>query len=227
MIRPNDAEKGFTLAETAVAASVAGIILVSIVIGGASLQKIFAGSDASMKAQADQSRIMDYIARDLRQAIYYQICNSGQMLTLMVPDYIDSSTNQGRVPQVHPGLLNQTTGLMTGYVDYNYANTCGTKISYFPANAPTPPSTTYTYTAHGQYLIRQVGSTQTVISLDCSSLQINFTDQTTSVLVSVSFAPRYNFADVPVDRAGATAYSTAVFRTNPRSIPSPPCLTCP
>ena len=218
---------GFTLAETAVASAVSALIMVAIVIGGVVLQRTFAGSDASLKAGADQTRIMDYIARDLRQALYYQVCNSGQTLTMTVPDYIDSSTGQSRIPTVHPGILDYTTGLMTGYVDYNYANTCGTKVSYFPANAPTAPSTTYSYAANGQYLIRQVGSTQTVISLDCTSLQIGFTDQTSSVLVSLSFAPRFNFSNQSTDRTGSTAYTTAVFRSNPRSTPLTPCLTCP
>jgi type II secretory pathway component PulJ len=227
-MRLRHTDSAFTLVETAVASAVAAIILVAIVIGGVSLQRTFAGSDASMKAQADQSRIMDYIARDLREALYYKVCNSGQMLTLMVPDYIDSSTGNARLPVVHAGALDQTTGLLTGTVDYNYANPCGTKVSYFPANKPTAPSTTYTYTSNGQYLIRQVGSTQTVISLDCTNLQIGFTDQTTSVLVSLSFAPRFNFSNQTNDRAGTTAYTTTVFRSNPRATPSPvPCLTCP
>src|SRR4029077_7894742 len=99
------------------------------------------GSDGSLKANADQARIIDYIARDLRQAMYYSICNSGQMLTLAVPDYVDSSTNSPRIPVLHPGTLDPTTGLLSGYVDYNYDNTCGTKVSYFPANAPTSGST--------------------------------------------------------------------------------------
>jgi Tfp pilus assembly protein PilW len=216
---------GFTLAETVVASAVAAIILIAIVIGGVTLQRTFAGSDGGMKAQADQSRIMDYIARDLRQALYYSVCNSGQMVTLMVPDYLDSNNN-ARLPVVHPGTLNQSTGLMQGWIDYNYANTCGTKVSYFPANAPTAPSTTYTYTANGQYLIRQVGNAQTVISLDCTNLQISFTDQATSVLVSLSYAPRFNFSGQANDRTGSTAYTTTVFRTTPRT-PVSTCLTCP
>jgi type II secretory pathway component PulJ len=228
MMRFRRRKAGFTLAETAVASAIAAIILVAIVTGGVSMQRTFAGSDTSMKAQADQSRIMDYIARDLRQALYYQVCNSGQMLTLIVPDYVDYSASppQPRLPVVHPGTLNQSTGLLSGTVDYNYANTCAIKVSYFPANAPTSPSTTYTYTANGQYLIRQVGNTQTVISKDCTSLQVGFTDQTTAVQVSVTFSPRFNFSDQTNDRTGSTTYTTTVFRSTPRT-PTSTCLTCP
>lgn len=214
------ANSGFTLAETTVASAILAIILVSIVTGGVYLQKIFAGSDASLTATADQSRIIDYIARDLRQAMYYQVCNSGQMLTLMVPDYVDSANpNNLRIPTVVPGT--------PSVANYNN-NSCGVKVSYFPANAPTPPSTTYTYQANGQYLIRQAGNTQTVISLDCTNLQIGFTDQTTSVLVSINFAPRFNFSNSATERSGTTLYATTTFRTNPRAAPSgTPCLTCP
>ena len=203
MKRLKNTNGAFTLAETVVAAAVAAIILLSIVVGGVSMQKVFAGSDASLKATADQSRIIDYIARDLRQALYYQMCNSGQMLTVMVPDYIDSNTNLPRMPTLHPGTLNQATGLLNGSVDYNYgSNPCGTKVSYFPANLPTSPSTTYSYSSNGQYLIREVSNTQTVISLDCTNLQIGFTDLATSVRVSISFAPRFNFDSQTNDRTG-------------------------
>jgi type II secretory pathway component PulJ len=214
--RRNDG--GFTLVETAVASAVVAIILGSIAIGGVSLQKILAGSDASLKATADQSRILDYIVRDVRQAMVTTgvpvVSNSGpligQMLTLTVPSYLDQNGN--------PVIAHVTAGSPTGTANYG-----STTVKYFPANAPIPPSTTYTYQANGAYLIRQVGpdggvgTTQTVISLDCTSLQINFTlspsaATPTSVQASISFAPRFNFSNSANDRTGTTMYATATFR---------------
>jgi Tfp pilus assembly protein PilW len=200
---------GFTLAETTVAAAIVAIILVSIVTGGVSLQKIFAGSDGSMKANADQTRILDYIVRDLRQALTVVVSNSNQTLTVTVPAYLDPNTGAAVIPRVQSGASTSK-----GTVDYG--NSPST-VTYFPANAPISPATTYTYQANGQYLIRQVGATQTVISLDCKSLQINVTDNTTSVEAWVSFAPRFNFSNATSDRDGTKVYATTTFRNTRRN----------
>src|SRR4051812_1569449 len=75
--QPRAKERGFTMMEIAIACSIAAVILVSIIIGSTSLQRIFAGSDAGLKATADQMRILDYIARDVRQALTATVSNSG------------------------------------------------------------------------------------------------------------------------------------------------------
>jgi hypothetical protein len=124
----------------------------------------------------------------------------------------------------NPVIPRVTAGSPTGKADYA---TSPTTVKYFPANAPTSPSTTYTYQANGAYLIRQVGpdggvgTTQTVISLDCTSLQINFTllpsaAAPTSVQASISFAPRFNFSNAANDRTGTTIYATTTFRNTLR-----------
>ena len=202
---------GFTLAETAVAAAIVAIILVSIVTGGVSLQKVFAGSDGSMKANADQTRILDYIVRDLRQALTVVVSNSNQTLTVTVPPYLDPNTGAPVIPSVKAGASGSK-----GTVDYGDPISPST-VTYFPANAPISPATTYTYQANGQYLIRQVGASQTVISLDCKSLQINVADNTTSVEAWVSFAPRFNFSNAASDRDGTKVYATTTFRNTRRN----------
>ena len=202
---------GYTLVETMVASAVVGIILVSIVIGGVSLQRTFAGSDGALKATADQSRILDYIARDLRQALTVIVSNSGQTLTLTMPAYLDQNTGNPVIPTVSAGASSSS-----GVVDYGDPASPLT-VTYFPANPLTSPATTYTYQSNGQYLIRQVGATQTVISLDCPSLQINVADNTTSVSTSISFAPRFNFSNQANARAGSLVYGTTTFRNTRRN----------
>ena len=216
---------GFTLAETAVASAVVAIIRVSIIIGGVFLQRIFAGSDGSLKAEADQLRVLDYIVRDLRQSLTAAVSNSGQTLTLTIPPYLDSSTGNPVIPRVTAN---------SDIVDYGDASSPLT-VTYFPANAPTSPSTTYTYQANGQYLIRQVGATQTVISLDCTSLQIAFADQAAPspapspvralIQASISFAPRFNFQDHSSsndpERTGTMISATTTSRNPRRPTPTP------
>lgn len=210
--QPSKRHCAFTLAEVSVACSIAAIILLAITVGSTSLQRTFAGSDGGLKATADQMRILDYIARDVRQALTVTVSNSGQTLTLTTPDFIDSSGNP-RLPTIKPGSSNY--GLPQGVVDYG-SSASPVTVTYFPAAAPTPPSTTYVFQANGPYWIRQVanttGTTQTVISRDCTSLQISFTDQTSAVTTSISYAPRYNFQNQANSRLGTMLYVTTTLR---------------
>lgn len=221
----NSGNRGFTLAETAVASAVVAIIMISVVMGGNILQRTFAGSDGSLKAGADQSRGLDYIARDVHQALTASVTNSGETLTVTIPAYLDPITGLPVIPTITSS---------SSQVDYGSAAS-PVAVTYFPANAPGSP---YTYHTAGTYLIRQVclnntvcapgasgvGVTQTVISLDCKNLQINFTDLSTTTQVSIrtkiTYAPRFNFdaatsTRVTNARAGTALYATAVSK-NPK-----------
>lgn len=218
----NSENRGFTLAETAVASAVVAIIMISVVMGSNILQRTFAGSDGSLKAGADQSRALDYIARDVHQALTASVTNSGETLTLTIPAYLDPNTGLPVIPTI-----------TSGQVNYGSAAAPVT-VTYFPSNGPA----TYSYQTGGKYLIRQVclnnttcspgssgaGVTQTVISLDCTNLQINFTDLSSSTQVQIqtkiTYAPRFNFDSasstrVTNARAGTALYATAVSK-NPK-----------
>lgn len=221
---PHSENKGFTLAETAVASAVVAIIMISVVMGSNILQRTFAGSDGSLKAGADQSRALDYIARDVHQALTASVTNSGETLTVTIPAYLDPNTGLPVIPTIASG---------SGQVNYG-SSAAPVTVTYFPSNGPA----TYTYQTGGKYLIRQVclnnttcspgasgaGVTQTVVSLDCTNLQINFTDLSSSTQVSIqtkiTYAPRFNFdlassTRVTNARAGTALYATAVSK-NPK-----------
>lgn len=200
---------GFSLVETLVASGVAAIVLTSIVIGGVSLQKMYIGSETSLKASADQARILDYVSQDLRQALTVTVANSGQTLALTVPDYVDPATNQPRMPSVRPDVAK--FGMPKGVVNYGNA-TAPIAVSYFPASALVSPATQYVFQADGPLMIRQEGTRQMVISRDCTSLQVRFSDAIGTVGASVSFAPRFNFQNKTSDREGNTLYTTATLR---------------
>lgn len=221
----NSGNRGFTLAETAVASAVVAIIMISVVMGSNILQRTFAGSDGSLKAGADQSRVLDYIARDVHQALTASVTNSGETLTVTIPAYLDPTTGLPVIP-----------GITSSQVNYGSA---ASTVTYFPSNGPA----TYTYQTGGRYLIRQVclngvacapgasgtGITQTVISLDCRNLQINFTAPSANpdpypnqvnVQTKITYAPRFNFdaatsTRVTNARAGTALYATAISK-NPK-----------
>jgi prepilin-type N-terminal cleavage/methylation domain-containing protein len=199
--------RAFTLVEVLVATAVASLILAAIATGAIACQKVFAAADGGLKASADQLRIMDYIDRDVRQALTVVVSNSGQTLTLTVPSYLDSTTGLPVIPTIVPSK--DTNGTPNGTVDYGTAAT----ITYFPSNGPAP----YSYDANGRYLIRQVGVVQTAISRDCTNLQISFTDQTTSVLTSITYQPHYTFNSLADPRSTTTECATPLLRNKRRN----------
>ena len=203
-------DRAFTLVEMLIAAGIASMALLAVVTGCIACQKVFSATDYGLKSSTDQLRIHDYIVRDVRQALTVSVTNSGQTLTLTVPDYLDPGTKQPRVPTINPGT--PTNGIPNGTVDYGDASTPIT-VSYFPANGPAP----YSYQANGRYLIRQQGAVQTVISRDCTDLQIAFTDQTESVLTAITFAPRFNFRLSANSRTSTAVYATPLLRNNRRN----------
>ena len=203
-------DQAFTLAEMMVAATIASMALLALVTGIIACQKVFWATDSGLKASADQLRILDYIEGDVRQALTVVVANSGQTLTLTVPNYLDPSTGQPRLPTITPKM--KSNGAPNGTVDYGDPSAPVT-ITYFLANGPAP----YSFQSNGQYLIRQKGTVQTVISRDCTNLQITFTDQTTSVLTSISFTPRFTFQPSANPSASTIVCCTPVLRNNRRN----------
>src|SRR6476659_9476086 len=147
-------DRAFTLVEMLVAAAIASMALLALVTGSIACQKVFSATDYALKSSVDQLRILDYIERDARQALTVNVTNSGQTLTLTVPNYIDSSTGQPRLPTIKPGK--KSNGMPNGTVDYGDPAAPVT-VSYFLANGPAP----YSFQANGRYLIRQQGTVQT------------------------------------------------------------------
>lgn len=203
-------DRAFTLVEMMVAAAIASMALLAVVTGTIACQKVFSATDGGLKANADQLRILDYIERDVRQAITVSVTNSGQTLTLTVPDYLDPSTGQPRLPAIKPSK--KSNGAPNGTVDYGDPNAPIT-VTYFLADGPAP----YSFQANGRYLIRQQNAVQTVISRDCTDLGMAFTDQTTSVLTSISYAPRFTYQSSAIARSNSIVCATPVLRNNRRN----------
>jgi len=65
---PSHRTAGATLPEVLLAAAVASIVLGGLMIGSIALQRSFVASDRLSRSQADLVRVVDYMARDIRNA---------------------------------------------------------------------------------------------------------------------------------------------------------------
>ena len=85
--------RAFTLVEVMVAATMTAILLVCTLFGIVSLQRGYAATEAYSAGQADQSRLLDLLALDLRRGIQatgsttcYTMDPDGQGVKITVPD---------------------------------------------------------------------------------------------------------------------------------------------
>jgi len=216
-VHRHDFRDGFTLIELLISLGISVIIMGAIVVAMAAFQQDFSAEDDYYQSTADQMRILDYIARDVRDALSGVVSNNGQTLTVQLPDYIDPATNAPRTPTVKPGKPKSAGN-----------------VSYF-ANAG--DSVTVTYGVNGgivtrtQVALRSGVSTTTsaVIANNVDSLQLTDASQggatsfsfgplslsgsngwLQSVRIALTFMPRFNRYNLSNSRAG-TALSETIF----------------
>jgi prepilin-type N-terminal cleavage/methylation domain-containing protein len=209
---------GFTLAEMMVALGCGSIILAAVMTASVALQRSFAAVEDYSTAEADQLRMLDYIAMDCRRAISgtvtgltagtpevdngswinsggtwsWQHNSSGPLtLILSVPNYYDSNGNPA-VP-----TLDSTSGAI------QYANATPAIISYYKS---------------GSSFMRQIGSdptNATAIATSVADFTVTVQDQSVStgmVSCSITFSPRFRSLASAAAITGTTIYSRTFLR---------------
>jgi prepilin-type N-terminal cleavage/methylation domain-containing protein len=218
---PRSNQPGFTLMEMVVSLTISGVVLGAAVLGGTAFRTLFYAVDDYYQSTSDQMLVLDYIARDIRNAISGTVSNNGATLTVQVPDYVDPATNLPRTPTVTP-----TNVKSAGNVKY--------------LASPTDSPLSITYAVSGNIVTRTevstrngvVKTTSTAIANDIDSLQLvdasaggatnfNFGPASTAtggavqtVKTSVTFMPRFNRMLLAASRTGTTLSQTVVVRGN-------------
>jgi len=167
--------RGVSLVETLVAATVAGLILGTIVTGGVTLQRTLVLANDYFRATSDEMLLADLIAADLRAAIGVSVTTgaSGDVLTLTMPDYIDPATNKPRTPALTTTA--PSFGSVGGKVDYVDPTTCPT----------------VTYSVSAGKLMRTTATHAAVVSNALSNFQLSCASQPTFADVSVTFSTKF------------------------------------
>ena len=80
---------GLTLVEMLMSVGCGAFILAAVVVAGVAMQRSYAAVEAYSTAEADQLRVLDYIALDARRAI--AVCVSNGVLTLTLPTYYSAT----------------------------------------------------------------------------------------------------------------------------------------
>lgn len=182
----------FTLVEMMTSIGCGTIILAAIVAAGVSLQKSYAALESYSTAEADQLRVLDYIAMDCRRATSAAVSSvtvngiTENALVLTLPAYYSSSTSNSatfNTPYVNSGSL--SFGTISG----------GTVT-------PNTDIVTITYEQNGSTFTREVKVTDstgatvrsdntTPVARNVSSFTANPIDLTTNVSCSIMFFPNF------------------------------------
>lgn len=113
---------GFTLAEMLVSIGCGTFILAAVVAAGVSLQKSYAAMENYSTAEANQLRVLDYIAMDSRRATSASVNTttyngvSEPQLVFTLPPFYSSSTSNTAVanaPTISSGVANYGTDVVT------------------------------------------------------------------------------------------------------------------
>jgi prepilin-type N-terminal cleavage/methylation domain-containing protein len=167
---------GFTLVEMLISVGVTSIILAGLMVGVIFLQRSYSATEFYAAAQSDETRVMDYITREVRRALTISVSGSNT-LNLTVPTYVVSGT------AVTPTISN-------GSVLYSGSNTT---ISY------TLNGSQVRRTANGgtALVIANHVSSFTPV-MDPSDVNGN------TVITTVTFSPKFQSSASSVATAGTT-----------------------
>jgi len=208
-------QKGMTLVEMMLSLVVGGFLLGGMILAFSTFQQVFAGVDDYYRATSDEMRVLDFIGLDMRRAISGNVTNNSNTLTLTLPDYIDDSQN--------PPMPRTATLGASGTVTYGTSGLQPTAVYTIAGTSPNQLITrTYTPTTGS--------STSTTLTAGAASYQFsclnpsntgstaNFSfggkGQPSSVLVRISFQPKFNRLNAASARAGTTVSSTILLRNH-------------
>ena len=94
---PQDDLAAYTLVELLVAMTMTAVIAVASLTGVVVLQKSYSASEEYATGMADQMRLFDYLALDLRRAVSPPVMDAdGQGIQIVVPDYYRFATSDAQ-----------------------------------------------------------------------------------------------------------------------------------
>lgn len=181
---------GFTLAEVLIASTIGGFVTLVLFSGAITMQRSFVAGEDLMSATAEQTRLSDYLAMDLRRAFTITKGTDGTTVaTMTMADYYDADG----LPRT-PTIVKQA-------------------INYGDNSNPM----TVTYKKIGSEVYRQERSNAPVkIASDVDDFQIDIPDNAGQVVeTTVSFVPTFQYnasANATALRAANTLHSTVVLR---------------
>ena len=184
---------GFTLVEVMFSCAIFSVISAGLLMGFISLERNYTATTDFAINHADQMRISDYIALDLRRAIAVQAAQND--MTIFISPYYDGNG----VPQMP--VLDGKGGVYYG------ASGSSIKIHY--------------YLSIGVIFRKQDNAQPTAIAVNVQDFIFNVTDSGKVVTTRITFNPTFRSGIASADVKAATAfYNTTLVRNSRTDIHS-------
>jgi hypothetical protein len=193
-LHPRKSKLAFTVVEMMMAVGSSSILLAVLTTAAVALQRAATAVEAYSVSEADQLRVSDYIALDVRRARTVSV--SGGILTLTIPDYYTANNDNPTWTDAAPvGLVDD------GYGGFTYGS--GGVIA---------ATTTIRYYQQGTSFIREVAGAPNIIASNVSSFTVTPQDLSSSVSCRITFAPKFTTLPGVAAINGTTVYSNTFLR---------------
>jgi len=184
---------GFTLTELSISMAIFSIVSIGLLMGFTSLERSYTATTAFTVNHADQLRISDYLALDLRRAVAVQPAQNDT--SIYIPSYYDANG------AVQMPALDGKGGVYYG------ASGSSLKIRYYLS---------------GGALYRQEGNgTPVILAENVEGFVFDVTDAGKVVKTRITFNPRFASGGASSAATAATAfYNTTLLRNTRTDIAS-------
>jgi prepilin-type N-terminal cleavage/methylation domain-containing protein len=180
---------GFTLSELSVSMAIFSIVSIGLLMGFTSLERSYTATNAYTINHADQLRISDYLAVDLRRAVAVQAAQNDT--SIYIPSYYDAN-----------GAVQMPTLDGTGGVYYG-AKGSSIKVRYYLS---------------GGSMYRQEGNGPAVVLAgNVQGFVFDVTDIGKVVKTKITFNPRFTSAGASTTATASTAFYNTTLLRNTRT----------
>lgn len=195
-MRRASSQSGITLAEVLIALVGSVIVVGALMAGSIGLQKSFHAGETYANSQADERRLIDWVARDLRRSIGIAACGPGG-----VPSKLTSGTvyleEGAQLVVTLPAYYKSNSGADTDYAEALPVIASGDRVTYGTMAGPAPAfpvSFRKLYLAAEQSMcyVRDEGDTRQVIVRNAQDLQLQISiapDGESCSLLAQFFSP--------------------------------------
>ncbi len=190
---------GFTLVEVMISSAIFSTIFLGLLMGFTSLERNFAATTDFATNHADQMRISDYLALDLRRALSVQTAQNDTTIT--IPSYYDTSG----IPQT-PTLPTPSSAPISGSAPAPTPSVCyGVCGSFVSVH----------YYLTGNTIYRQLDSqTPIAIAENVKDFIFNVTDLGKVMTTKITFNPTFVSTGASASATQATAFYNATLLRN-------------
>lgn len=184
---------GFAISETMVSSGIFSALSLALLMGFTSLERNYVASNDFALNHADEMRISDYLAMDLRRAV--SVSATQNNTTINIPNYYDGSGNP-------------VTPTLNGSGGVNYG-TAGSTVQIH-------------YYLSGNKIYRQEGTATAVpIAFNVADFLFDVTDSGKVVTTKVTFKPIFRVSGASLAAIAGTAFNnTTLLRNNRTDITS-------